>query len=109
MILYNTTFIIDASAPADPFEQWARQRYIPAAMASPGVTGHTLALIANPDGVTDTRSYAVQFTADDEAAVAVWETTAAPLREEIERIYGHGRIVWFATYMDVLSEAKSKI
>jgi len=105
MILFNTTFILDAAADATPFERWAKELYIPAALRSPGVRSHTLALIAPPQGgaETDTRSYAMQFVMDEEAAAAVWEETASRLRSEIEKIYGRGRIVWFSTYMDILS------
>lgn len=105
MILFNTTFAIDASADPTPFERWAKEVYIPAAMQSPGVRSHTLALIAPPPGDDGcARSYAMQFVMDEEGAAAVWEETASRLRAEIEKLYGGpGRVVWFSTYMDILS------
>lgn len=104
MILYNTTFILEASASPDFLTEWAKALYIPAALASPGIRSHTFALIATP-GNDETRSYAIQFMADDEAAVAVWEESAARFRTELEKHYGHGHVVWFSTYMDVLSHS----
>ncbi len=103
MILFNTTFIIDITSPPEPFLDWARKEYIPAALESPGVAGHTLALIDSPDEAT--RSYALQLVMAEEAAAAVWETTAEPLRHRLESIYGKGKILWFSTYMDILSHS----
>lgn len=103
MILFNTTFVIDIHSPAEPFIDWANKTYIPAALASPGVAGYTLALIDGPDD--QTRSYALQLVMAEEAAAAVWETTAEPLRRALEARYGRGRIVWFSTYMDILSHS----
>ncbi|MCM1028181.1 MAG: DUF4286 family protein [Pseudoflavonifractor sp.] len=103
MILFNTTFILDPKAAPEMFLEWANRLYIPAAMASPGVKGHTMALVNAPHD--DSRNYAIQFVMEEEAAAAVWETTAEPLRHELEKLYGHGHVVWFSTYMDVISHS----
>lgn len=102
MILFNTTFILESTSDPGPFLGWASERYIPAALASPGIGGHTLALIATPPE-EGTRSYALQLVMADEAAVALWDDTAAALRSELERAYGSGRVVWFSTYMEIVS------
>lgn len=108
MILYNTTFVIDLNASPDHLMAWAEREYIPAAMASPGVAAHTFALIDTP-AEQGTRAYALQFLMADEAAAAVWETTAAPLRSRLEALYGKGRVVWFSTYMDIISQSSQSI
>ena len=100
----NTTFILEAEADPQPFLDWARHRYIPAALASPGIDSHLLAHIDNPaDG--STRSYALQLVLEDETAAALWEGTAEALRSSLEKIYGRGHVVWFSTFMEIISRS----
>ncbi len=106
MILYNTTFIFDAGADPGVFLDWARLRYIPAALSSPGIESHLLALIDNP-AAEGTRSYALQLVMADEAAAALWDGTADELRSALEAAYGKGRVVWFSTFMDIISRSQS--
>lgn len=104
MILYNTTFIFEAGARPEPFLEWAERRYIPAALSSPGIDSHLLALIDNPADET-TRSYALQLTIADETAAALWDASASELRADLESIYGKGHVVWFSTFMEVISRS----
>ncbi len=104
MILFNTTFIFDINSSPEAFLDWARRRYIPAALSSPGIDSHLLARIDNPAD-EGTFSYALQLVMADEAAAALWDGTADELRSDLERLYGKGRVVWFSTYMDIVSRS----
>lgn len=104
-ILFNTSFHLHPSL-ADDFLAWVNSTYMPAAKASglfeDGMVTRILATgtPAENDGV----SYCVQFVTRDLSKAMEWhDSEAYQLKDAFSCRCGKCNIVFFTTYMEILS------
>lgn len=105
MILYNTTFIVDAHA-IDSFKAWVSASFIPTALES-GIFIEPLLtrIIPTADmGKDDSAcSFALQFKADDHTKATIWNEEIAPkLLQPLALKHGAESILSFTTFMEIL-------
>lgn len=105
MILYNTTFIVDAHA-IESFKAWVSASFIPAALESGIFIEPLLTRIIPPPEVGQDDlacSFALQFKADDHAKANYWNEEIAPtLLQPLVLKHGAESILSFTTFMEIL-------
>lgn len=101
MIILNTTFVIHAPLEKE-FLQWVSQTYLVSAKAS-GVFGNPTVARVLTRIEPETESIAVQLPAASQEQAARWhDETAALLRDDLHARWGD-RMMFFTTFMEVLS------
>lgn len=101
MLVINTTFHVE-NPLVEEFLTWVRNSYFAEASAAEGIGSPVLMrLLVEVD--PEATSFAVQLSARDLATAECWhDTEGARLRDEfVSR--RPGRIVFFTTYMEVLT------
>lgn len=100
MILMNTTFHVENEL-VDSFLGWLRERYLPAAGTTPGITSPVVSRLLI-EVAPEATSFAVQLSADRLETASAWhDAEGARLRGELLSKWPE-RIVFFTTYMEVL-------
>lgn len=104
-ILFNTSFHLHPSL-ADDFLEWVNNTYMPAAKASNLFEESMVAriLAAGVQAENDGVSYCVQFVTRNLTKAMEWhDSEAYQLKEAFSRRCGKCNIVFFTTYMEILS------
>lgn len=101
MIVYNTTYRVDAGADAQ-FLSWVRESLIPMSVRSGELTEPRLCRVETDDEKEEGRSYSLQFTVKSREILQRWyEEEGVRSSEEMTARFGNS-VLGFVTLLTVM-------